>query len=125
MTISGSNAVRVMQVNVGSLTLNNVTIANGNTAGNGGGIYQGNSTTVTLLNTIVANNTGGNCYGTFTNGGNKIDSGTTCGWGSANGLMSDTDPLLGPLADNNGRLTETMALLTGSLAIDGVTYNSQ
>jgi hypothetical protein len=37
--------------------------------------------------------------------------------------MSNTDPKLGALADNGGA-TETMALLAGSPAIDGVTYNA-
>ena len=177
VTISGNNTVRVMQDNA-SLTLNNLTIANGFDAIGGGGLYttgittitnstfsgnsggnagggginsnggtliitnstfSGNSSTgsggginnnifsagtVTLLNTIVANSTsGGNCFGTITNGGNNIDDGTTCGWASASGSMSSTNPLLGPLADNGGP-TQTMALLSGSPAIDGVTFNS-
>jgi len=79
---------------------------------------------VTLRNTIVANSaSGGNCVGTITNGGNNIDDGTTCGWVSASGSMSSTDPLLGALA-NNGGPTQTFALLTGSPAIDGVTFNA-
>jgi len=35
---------------------------------------------------------------TITNGGNNIDDGTTCGWGSASGSMSSANPLLGALA---------------------------
>jgi hypothetical protein len=60
---------------------------------------------------------GWSCVGTITNGGNNIDEGATCGWGSDSGSMSRIDPLLGPLADNGGP-TQTFALLTGSLAID-------
>jgi hypothetical protein len=80
---------------------------------------------VTLRNTIVANSTsGGNCgSGAIINGGNNIDSSTTCGWGSTSGSMSSTNPLLGALA-NNGGPTKTFALLTGSPAIDGVTFNA-
>ncbi len=37
--------------------------------------------------------------------------------------MSNTNPLLGPLADNGG-LTYTMGLLPGSPAVDGVIFNS-
>jgi hypothetical protein len=95
----------------------------GNSAVNGGGID--NRGTLHLFNTIVANSpSGGNCSGTIaiTNGGNNIDDGTTCGWGSTDGSMSSTDPLLGALADNGGP-TETFALLPGSPAIDGVTFN--
>ena len=105
----------------GTLTITNSTFS-GNSATTGGGIYY-NTGTATLLNTIIANNTGGNCYGSISNGGNNIDNGTTCGWGSADGSMSSTDPLLGALADNGGP-TETFGLLTGSPAIDGVTFNA-
>ncbi len=86
----------------------------------GGGIH--NEGTLTVTNGTIANNTAplyGNCYGStgITNGGNNIDSGTTCGWDSTSGSMSNTDPLLGPLV-NNGEPTLTMALLPGSPAID-------
>jgi CSLREA domain-containing protein len=152
VTISGNNAVRVAVVDAGaSLTLNNLTIANGiatgdyggginnlgtlsitnstfsnNSAdlGTSGGISNTDSGTVTLRNTIVANSVGaGNCSGTITNGGNNIDDGATCGWVSASGSMRNTNPLLGALA-NNGGPTQTLALLTGSPAIDGVTFNA-
>jgi hypothetical protein len=89
----------------------------------GGGI-RGAAGIMTLRNTIVANSTsGGNCSGAITNGGDNIDSGTTCGWGSTSGSMSSTNPLLGALASNGGP-TQTFALLAGSPAIDGVTFNA-
>lgn len=94
------------------LTVTNSTIS-GNTGG--GGVNVTGSTTFT--NTIISNNTSGNCTGTITNGGNNIDDGTTCGWASASGSMSSTNPMLVALT-NNGGLTETMALQTGSPAID-------
>lgn len=109
--------------NFATMTVINSTFSGNSAAGSGGGIYNG-SGTVTLLNTIVANSTsGGNCSGLITNGGHNIDSGTTCGWASENGSMSNTDPLLGPLADNGG-LTQTMALSQGSPAIDAATPNN-
>jgi CSLREA domain-containing protein len=109
--------------NAGPLTITNSTFS-GNSATHGGGIYQHSTLgSTTLLNTIIANNTGGNCSGTITNGGNNIDDGTTCGWGSTDGSMSSTDPLLGPLA-NNGGPTQTFGLSTGSPAMDGVTFNA-
>ena len=106
----------------GVLTVTNSTFSGNSAYVNGGGIA--NAGTATLRNTIVANNTtGGNCFGTITNGGNNIDSGTTCGWGSASGSMSSTDPMLGALASNGGP-TQTFALFAGSPAIDGVTVGA-
>jgi hypothetical protein len=93
----------------------------GNTAAFGGsGINnanEGGTVLVVLRNTIMANNSGGNCLGPIFNGGNNLDSGTTCGFGFINLSMSNTDPMLGPLADNGGP-TQTMKLLAGSPAID-------
>jgi CSLREA domain-containing protein len=102
-----------------TLTVTNSTIAGNIVSGWGGGINSPSNTT-TLKNTIVASNTGntgGNCHGTITDGGNNLDSGNTCGWGSTNGSMSNTNPMLGSLAHNGGP-TQTMALLAGSPAID-------
>ncbi|MFI5181662.1 MAG: choice-of-anchor Q domain-containing protein [Thermoanaerobaculia bacterium] len=114
--------------NAGTLTITNCTFSgNSATATSGGAISvnPGNASIATLFNTILANSSSGvNCNGAIINGGNNIDSGTSCGWGSANGSMSSVfDSLLGPLASNGGP-TQTMALYTGSPAIDGVTYNS-
>jgi len=93
----------------------------GNTAAFGGGginnANEGGTVLVVLRNTIVANNSGENCGGPIFNGGNNLDSGTTCGFGFINLSMSNTDPMLGPLADNGGP-TQTMKLLAGSPAID-------
>jgi hypothetical protein len=69
-----------------------------------------------LLDSIVAYNGANNCAGTLTSNGYNLDSGSTCGF-SATGDITDTDPLLGPLADNGGD-TLTHALLDGSPAID-------
>lgn len=110
-----------IRVQTGSLDLTSSTVA-GNGAGSGGGVSN-NLGTLTAGNSIVANNTGANCSGTITNGGNNIDSGTSCGWGSTNGSVSDTDPLLTALGDFGGP-TLTMALRSGSPAINGVTYNA-
>lgn len=108
--------------NAGTLTVTNSTFS-GNSASSGGGIRNGAGTT-TLRNSIVASSTaGGECQGTITNGGNNMDSGTSCGWGSSDGSLSNTDPQLGPLADNGGPV-QTFALLSGSPAIDAVTYNA-
>ena len=116
-TFSGNSASKngaAIGAKSATLTIINSTIAN-NTAPDIGGIsvWQGTST---LRNTIVANNTGGNCSQVtpITNGGNNIDSGVTCGWGSANGSKSNTDPLLGALIGSPAYLP----LKAGSPAID-------
>ena len=98
----------------------NSTIA-GNQAG-GPGVEGGIMTysPVILANTILADNDNSNCHifgaGAITTIGANIDSGSTCGF-VAGPDMPNTDPLLGPLADNGG-YTETMELLPGSPAID-------
>ncbi len=123
-TFSGNSAGTIGGgiTNGGTLTVINSTFSGNSATTSGGGIR--NSGTATVYNTILADSTaGGNCSGTITNGGNNLDDGTTCGWGANNGSMSNTNPQLGPLADNGGP-TWTFALLAGSPAIDGVTYNS-
>ena len=100
------------------MTINNSTLS-GNFAedchgyGKGGGIY-GN---VTLQNTIVANSPyGGNCDGTMTSKGYNLSSDNTCNFDST-GDLNNTNPILGQLG-NDGGPTQTIPLLTGSLAID-------
>lgn len=95
----------------GTVSINNSTIS-GNSAASTGGILG----PATIQNTIVANNSGGNCAGTFTSKGYNLSSDDTCNLNSP-GDMNHTNPLLGPL-QNNGGPTQTMALLPGSLAID-------
>ncbi len=107
------------------LNLINTTVT-GNSAGSGGGVSNyldaaNASAMVNSANTIVAGNTaptGGNCGaegGTFTSLGYNIENTDTCGFNHSTD-QTNTDPLLGPLA-NNGGPTETHALLTGSPAI--------
>ncbi|SRR5579871_610375 len=95
----------------GSVSINNSTIS-ANSAVSAGGI----SGTATIQNTVVANNSGRNCVGTFTSKGYNLSSDDTCNF-TGPGDMNNTDPMLGPL-QNNGGPTQTMALLPGSLAID-------
>lgn len=102
--------------NGGTMTITNSTLAGnyaGGVYGRVGGIY--NWGTVTLQNTIVANSVGGdNCFvynGAIVDGGGNLSfPDTTCP--GING-----DPKLGPL-QNNGGLTDTMALGAGSDAMD-------
>jgi hypothetical protein len=102
------------------LTVANSTFA-GNSAGTGGGIFNfGGAPALLLRNTIVANSpSGGNCFfppgGGITDGGHNLDDGMSCGFSTANGSLSNTDPRLDPagLRDNGGP-TQTLALCTGA-----------
>jgi len=133
VTITGNtstyNGAGIYNWSGGLTTITSTTIAGNSTTLAGGGVYSSSATT-TLRSTIVANNTAGssvNCgkYGTgvIADGGYNLDSGTSCAFSSANNSLSNTDPLLGPLADNSGP-TQTMALLTGSPAIDQIPINT-
>jgi predicted outer membrane repeat protein len=96
------------------VTITNCTIASNSATTAGGAVYLGDRTTV-INNTIIASNSGGNCSfassGTFTGGHNIQYGDSTCL------LMNVANPLLGALADNGGA-AKTMALGTGSPAID-------
>ncbi len=103
---------------VGTLTMTDSALA-GNSASNLGGGIRRAAGMVTLLDTIVANSpSGGNCSGTIASLGYNLDSLNTCAF-SAMGDITNTNPLLGPLA-NNGGPTQTMTLFVGSAAIDRI-----
>ena len=116
-TISGNSAGGTGGgiYNRGTLTIHNSTLS-GNKAPGGGGI-ENYSGTATLQNSIVANSpAGGNCGGTLTSKGYNLSSDSTCNFNKS-GDLNNTDPMLGPL-QNNGGPTQTMALPSGSPAID-------
>ncbi|MBZ0283743.1 MAG: PQQ-binding-like beta-propeller repeat protein [Anaerolineae bacterium] len=95
------------------LTIVNTTIAQ-NQASYGGGLHHVSfvGATTTLQNTIVANNGGSNCDGIPSNGGGNLQyPGNSCG------SLPIGNPMLASLADNGGP-TRTMALQSGSAAID-------
>jgi hypothetical protein len=91
---------------------------NPGTAGLAGSSSGGIKTTSgSLINTLLAANLhGGNGGVTITDLGHNLSSDATCGFTSA-GSMNNTNPKLGPLA-NNGGPTLTMFLLPNSPAID-------
>lgn len=90
----------------------------GSSANGTDGIAAGGLRTVggKLLNTLLAANTPTNCSGTITDAGHNLSSDGSCTF-PGTGSMNNTDPKLGPLA-NNGGPTLTMALLPGSPAIN-------
>jgi hypothetical protein len=101
--------------NQGSAVISNGTVSGNSSNGYGSGIYTSGSTT--LQNSIVGKGSyGENCFGTITSNGYNLSSDGTCNFNSA-GDLNNHDPLLGAL-QNNGGTTQTMALDSGSPAID-------
>jgi hypothetical protein len=115
----------------GIANFNTLTVSFSNFSGNsvesgssGGGIY--NQGTLTLKSTLLANeSSGGNCYiysGTVTSDGYNLSDDSTCTFLTATGDQNDVTgaaTYLGPLK-NNGGPTSTIALLTGSTAINAI-----
>jgi hypothetical protein len=114
---------------VGSVTLVNTTVARNHAVGGagivpgvgrGGGIHLINGST-SAVNSILASNTadeGPDCVGSVTSGGhNVLGDSTSCAGFTGPGDLVGFDPLLSPLQDNSGP-TFTIALETGSPAID-------
>ncbi len=100
-----------------ALTLTNSTIsANSADLSISGGVD--NRGILTIGNTIVADNTGGDLSGDVVSEGYNLF-GTTDGNGFAPTDLLGADPLLGPLQDNGGG-TSTMSPLPGSPAIDHI-----
>lgn len=97
------------------------TIAENSATGGGGGIS--NDGTVSMVNTIVSGNVGGNCHSTddIVSQGHNLDSDNTCGLTTLQTDLRNIDPRLGPLQDNGG-LTKTYGLNQGSPAIDAGKY---
>ena len=99
--------------------INNTIVRNTSPAPNAGGIF--NLGTVTITNTLIADNSNFNCSGnTATASANNLDSGTTCGFNTADGSLNNTAPLLGNLGNYGGSVS-TLPLLPGSPAIDAAT----
>ncbi|MGB5353751.1 MAG: choice-of-anchor Q domain-containing protein, partial [Woeseia sp.] len=94
--------------------LNSTVVGNSAPAGKGGGATKVGGQVYQAINSIVANNTGGDCEDPFTSGSNSIDSDGSCG------LAITADPALGSL-QNNGGPTDTHALLAGSPAVEAGT----
>jgi CSLREA domain-containing protein len=99
--------------NYSYLEMTNSTLS-GNSAASGGGLYNDDAS-LYYANTIIANSTGGDCFSTTyswigLNTKNLVEDGSCSA--PLNG-----DPNLGELADNDGP-TQTMALLSGSPALD-------
>ena len=97
-----------------TISMTNCTVS-GNTGEPGAAILNAKGT-ITLKNTIIANNSGPSCSGNpFGLGASNLTDDTTCT--AAAGFTFVTNVGLGPLADNGGP-THTHALLAGNPAVD-------
>jgi CSLREA domain-containing protein len=117
---SATEAGSIANIRHSTFSANTAGSGQGGSLGVPGGTY---AATVNFYNTIIAIPGSAaylNCAGTGTMGnlgGNFQYPDATC-------VGSNVDPKLGPLADNGG-LTHTMKLLSGSPAINAVTANCQ
>ena len=128
-TVSRNKRYGIWTLSDGQTLLNHVTVAENGHGGIGSigqflqsttaGLFLQSGSEVTLLNTIVANNSPVQCLlqGTaLVNGSASLDSDNTCGLFPPDNLIG-VNPKLGPLKDNGGT-TQTHALGSGSPAID-------
>ncbi len=133
-TISGNNANfggGIYNEAFGTVSINHSTIS-GNSAINGGGLYQksnaNSNAKFSISSSIIAgdtatNNSEFNSNGLILSQGNNLFGQNSNGGIFSSGIASDItfsgpiNTILSPLA-NNGGLTQTQALVTGSKAID-------
>jgi hypothetical protein len=105
--------------NGSSLLLSSSTVAGNTAPGAGGGIFSGGGAMTTVGGTIVAGSPSGDCSGTMTDAGYNLSDDGTCGFTAGQHSLPETDPDLGPLADNGGP-TETQAPGPTSPALDQI-----
>jgi len=108
-------------VNFGTATIVQSTLS-GNTSPFGANVFNYTGFTLSIGMSIVAGGLGGsNCGGQapITDLGYNIDTGSSCGFTTANHSLSTTQPRLDAVASNGGP-TQTMALPPGSPAIDAI-----
>jgi hypothetical protein len=110
---SGSGGIHNNQ---GTLNMISSSISN-NGVRDGGGATSG----TTLSNTILANvpSPGNNCVGTVTDHGYNISDDGSCNFADSTS-KNNTDPKLASSLANNGRPTQTIALLMGSPALNAI-----
>jgi len=107
-TVSGNRSPKSIAILTfrGGVTISNSTISRN---------YAGGVFGAKLQNSIVSNNSGANCEG-VTSKGYNLSSDGSCAFNGP-GDLNNTDPILGFLRDNGGP-TKTMALHSGSPAVD-------
>jgi hypothetical protein len=121
ITVSGNRSVNfgggVHNIGSGTtMTITNSTLS-GNTSGSsGGGGFYTDADPAILQNSIIADNTPDDCLGENYSGNNNLDSDGTCP--DTTGTITPGTDYDTTLADNGGP-TQTLALLAGSVAING------
>ena len=104
-------------LNWGSMTVTNSTLDGNSTGGSGGGgIGGGSGSPLLLVNTIIANSTGGDCVGMAATGYDNLmtDPGNACGFtDGVDGNILGVDPLLVDVG-----IAGVLGLQPGSPAID-------
>ncbi len=116
----GSNGGGAVE-NFGTTTIKQLTLA-GNTSPYGANILNYTGFTLSISMSIVSGGlSGSNCGGQarITDAGYNIDSSSSCGFSTSQHSLSNTQPQLDALAANGGP-TQTMALPTGSPAVDAI-----
>lgn len=118
---AGSALLVSQSAGTATLNVKNSTIATNYAAGTTGAALGIADTVITSMmgNIIAANsnaNGSANCARSLTTSGYNLEDANSCGFSDGTDL-NNTEPLLGPLANNGGN-TYTHALLTGSPAID-------
>ncbi|AFZ51172.1 beta strand repeat-containing protein [Dactylococcopsis salina] len=120
-TLSGNSANSGGGIyNAGTANVTNSTVS-GNSATNGGGIYNGYYGTANVTNSIVANSVGDDLSrngGTINASYSLIENNADQINGTNSNNITGQDPLLDPALQDNGGVTQTIALLAGSPAID-------
>lgn len=121
----GTNGGGAIQ-NFGTASITSSTLAGNTSSVSGSDIhtYADPAAPVPVVTTVthsILNSRGTNCGGntSVVDGGYNIDAGHSCGLSAAKHSASDTDAKLGALADNGGP-TRTMALQSGSAAVDAI-----
>ena len=120
----GGGAFYSLPISGGSLTVINSTIF-GNRAAVFGGAIEASGAVSVRSSIFSANSAGGpsisnTCAATIIDLGYNISDDDTCGF-TATGSLNNTDAMLDPAGlSNNGGPTQTIALLSGSPAIDAI-----
>lgn len=108
---AGGNGGAVYVEREGETSLTYLTIVN-NSAGLGGGLYRSANSNVNLLNSIIANNRGGDCFGRLAGNVSNLIADGSC-FATLSG-----DPMLSELVEPEDGSPAYYPLLEGSPAID-------
>jgi hypothetical protein len=121
VTISGNSATGtgggLLLTSGAVVNATNLTLTN-NTASAGAGIQTDDTSSASVVNTIVSGNTPDNCAGAgaVTSTGHSLELGSSCAFSQVSDIHAD--PLLGALASNPPGFLQTHSLPANSPAVD-------